>query len=507
MAIPSIRSVGAPTFAQNVSAISMIAGSIVDGDLVLLIAGKDVSSNFTFPAGFTKAVEVGSLAFTAAIGWKWGVAADSGATFVASVNAPEGLGPMMHGYVAAIADVKSWGTPLRGLVTRTNSINYFSTGSHQTDAKNTLVIAATIQSDNISINSADILAQSWTNMVSYGDGTGDDWQQSLMYRSLPDSGTVTAVFSRTTPTAHNYHSAVFGIAGLSDEIYVTQASDALLLIDSLQRRLALNRRHTDTLAVLDSGKRALDAVVYATDAVALVDSAVRRAIRVRLGTDTTLLTDSAIRRLLRTRLASEGVVITDAAGSARISVRQTSDGITLSDGRVKLQLLVRTDSAGITDAALRGMLAGRVASDSVLVGDTFFATFVPGYTVIAAVATDGLWVSDRIDDLWVLRNRRLSELALDLVDSARRAVDLQRTQTDLIAAVDGAFTSLRRAVLASDHILMDEGRITVVSLVRYASDMIEVSDSATADHVIEESQRYVVKPIIGAESTIVIGAR
>jgi hypothetical protein len=284
------------------------------------------------------------------------------------------------------------------------------------------------------------------------------------------------------------------------------AADQLSLLDAALRSRTAYRTAADGLSFSDLATGIRNTVRIVPDALVLIDEGQATRRRNRLLTDSAQVTDAAAATRRLTRALTDSLSMFDAALAkvSGLTVRVATDEVLISDGVQVVRVLRRvlTDGFALTDDAVRVLRLLRRQSDSVALTDS---ALTGQSATISKVGTDVVRVTDAVD-LFAVRSRDVRSLIVALTDAAMRAVVTARTGEDWIAVGDQAAARLRRMMLLSDTFEVSDGVATVSFRHRQLSDFLDVYDDTLSLYIPEASQRYVVRVLIGAHDTVVLGA-
>lgn len=502
MKLPSLTGIGSMG-AVTTQNISLRVGPCASGDLLILMAGKRVSSNFTFPAAFTK-TEVATGGLTSAIAWKWGALADSGSTAVMSTSA---AGNLLHAVSLAIKDVRSDANPLEGLQTEVWSRNYSRAGSLNPVGQ-ALGVCCIVGFDNVAVNAGGFTANSWSIANSHTTSTGSDGQMASFIREflLANSG---AFFNpNSSAGTAPRHARTFFVRGVPEVTEATRESAFELTDGFLRGAQVFMKIASDAFFALDSEAKRMAFAVLFNEGLVVSDSLIEDVVAGGTGgtvytetlTSTTALIDAAIRMVRRVRLADDALTLTDAGWSGKFVAALVNDLISMDDSLVKaivgggiIETRTATSSAVITDALVRAWQQIRMLGDAFTVTDEVRLTRMVNRTVADALApsdevlrrllrlrlaTDALTLADY--ETARLTLRRLRDDSLTLSDSLALHRRLTRRTDDAVTFADSVLRQGSSSKVLNDSVSLQDGALAYARKSRLATDVAVVIDELRA---------------------------
>lgn len=498
MKTPTFRAPSAMA-AAAASNISITNNAVDSGDLLLVIAGVKVSSNFTFPAGFTRDTVVTSVG-QSAIGWKWAALADSGSAVVCSVNAAPNL---LWGVTVAVYDVASTATPLKNLITLAQSLNYNLTGSMQGIGL-AQQVCVMVGLDNVAVTQTGLTNSGWTLVESATTTTGSDAQMNIWRRPLTLANSGVQFNPCSGAGTRPSHAYTFQLVGVP-EVVSSVNDDGFALIDGTISAIPLRfRSQTDSLspadtaniiharkvtdgsgllAITDSGKRELTwDVSAAPDGVTVSDglTSVRRLVRILSESGLLAVLDSGeVRRILRVVAEDEldlldnftKDVVTGGGGGGTVYTLTKDSTSFLMDEALRVAYRVRSlgDNISAADERLFTRTLSRAVSDAALIADNLFRV-----AIRQAFSSEGLTLTDAL-----IRQLMLTRLGTDpitLIDAISRQGSQSKTLSDGAVLTDGALRAATFTRTSLETItLLDELRASRVHG-RLVADLLSVDD-------------------------------
>lgn len=463
---PSYRSISSLYNVANTQVVSVRAGAVASGDLLLYLAWKNVSSNFTFPQSFAPMTEVASLGVAGNVAWRWALDTDSGASFVCSAGAAGGAGSVFCGTLISLTNVVSVASPLQGFALRVGSSQWVASNSLQVTDGFEYALNAIMHADNVVTSLSGFTAGSWAAVSSHTTSTGSDAALTVFEQTAASSGAWLLPSSGRPTTSQRWLAATFGVIGeaYTPQVFTETAEDLLSVIDSINRFCVLWRVVQDSglLTVLDGGEVRRLLTLVAEDELDLVDSVASTVVEgggsggtvvTRTAQDTLLLTDALVRIATRIRAAGDALTVTDELRMARDLRRSVTDALV------------------IADQALRRAIRNRVAADAIAVADSATRAVLR-----AALVTDTLTVADALVAL--RRLTRTGQDTLTLFDEFYRQGSQSKVATDALALADGTLAALRSVRVAGDTLLPTDGALGVAVRNRLATDVLTADDKA-----------------------------